>query len=224
MDGRMDPFWQLLQRAPHGGEHLGVHALRTYTHAEMLAEHIDGATQDRIGQLLDELSASLEACTGDIIGPRGPIPWDVLEVESLVDGGVYKRLIGRDRLVNVDDEPGGDPEEYDWVTAGGHATDEGVLHYAPIRVLQIAHRPDSVPTPSMVDAVTFVLDHAWTHRPRLDHERRLLTVDQMVERVGGLGTPTTGREVVQTLNWMRREGRAYQPTPAQWALRTEEQT
>lgn len=216
MDGRMEPFWQLLQRDSYGGEHPGVHALRRYTHDEMLAGRIDGATQDRIGQMLDDLSASLEACTGDIIGPRGPIPWDVLEVESLVDGGVYKRLIGRDRLVDIDGEPDGEPEEYDWVTAGGHATDEGVLHYAPIRVRRIAHRPDSVPTPTMVDAITFTLSRrglGWT-----------LTVDQLVERVRDLGTPTTEHEVVQALNWMRREGRAYQPSPRRWATRTEEQS
>jgi len=209
-----DPYSTLLKRAPHGGEHHGVRMLRDFTYAEMMAGRISGATQDEVGRLLDALAASLEACVGDIIGPRGPIPWDVLAVQSLVDDGRYTRLIGRDRLVDLGDEHA-EVAEYDWSTAGGYATDEGVLHYAPIRVLEVAHRPDCVPAPDLVEAIRYALQV----RQR-DWE---LTVGQLVERIPVTGTTASHEQVLTALRWMRREGQVFQPSPHRWALRREEE-
>lgn len=131
-----------LSRAPHHGETREVRALRDFTHGEMLAGRIDGATQDRIGQLLDDLARTQQSKAGDVIGPNTTdVPWDVLQVTDCQDD-IWFRAFGDNRY-RVDDATGerDRSQEYDWSTAGGWSTTEGLLDYAPLTVTMIAERP-----------------------------------------------------------------------------------
>lgn len=128
---------------PHGGEMPELNKLRRFTHAEMMAGRIDGATQDRIGELVDAIARALRPRIGDLIGPNATrIPWDVLEVECS-EGDTWRRLYGPDRTVHSDDSDDPWVQEYDWTTSGGGglSTTEGLIMYAPLRITRVAERP-----------------------------------------------------------------------------------
>ncbi len=133
-------FFAALSRASNHGESREVAALRRYVHAEMLAGRIEGATTDRLGELIDALSDKETSQVGDLIGPNATdIRWDVLEVEDN-QGGVWRRAFGEDRYCREDGDPDG--HEYDWVTVGGGwSSTDGLIVYAPLRITRVARRP-----------------------------------------------------------------------------------
>ncbi|MBF9135156.1 hypothetical protein I0C86_40470 [Plantactinospora sp. S1510] len=136
-------YYLAFSRASHGGESREVRLLRDFTHARMLAGLIDGATQDRIGELLDAISSREIPKVGDWIAPGSEdIRWDVLEVVDDA-GDTWHRVFGDDRYADDEDDGGLDrSQEYDWRNSGGWSTTEGVLDYAPLRVTKVACRPE----------------------------------------------------------------------------------
>jgi hypothetical protein len=135
-------YYAALARAPHYGESREIRALRDYTHAEMVAGRIAGDTQDRIGQLIDALSAQNMSRVGAVIGPGASgIAWDVLQVRDR-DGDVWMRAFGTNRYA-VEDFTGqlDVSQEYDWFTKGGWATTDGLLQHAPLTVIVVAQLP-----------------------------------------------------------------------------------
>lgn len=72
------------------------------------------------------------AQVGDFIGPRGPIPANVIEVEDSI-GDTWIR---QTPPVAVDDD---ESQLYDWATTGGGgwATDESILNYLPVKVTKV---------------------------------------------------------------------------------------
>lgn len=136
-------YFAALSRAPHHGESREVSELRQFTHAEMMAGRIEGSTQDRIGVLIDQLSAKTTSKVGDVIGPNATdIPWDVLAViDSQNDQWV--RAFGDNRYA-VEDITGERDlsQEYDWFTAGGWSTTDGLLVYALLSVTVVATLPE----------------------------------------------------------------------------------
>lgn len=136
-------YFAALSRAANHGESREIRNLRSYTHAEMMAGRIDGATQDEIGRLIDALSAKDAAAVGDIVGPNATdIPWDVLEVVNS-ERDTWRRAFGQDRYAREDSTGELDfSQEYDWITEGGWSTTPGLLVYAPLRVTRVAGLPE----------------------------------------------------------------------------------
>jgi hypothetical protein len=133
-------YFAVAQRAGRRVESREVAALRAFTHQEMMDGRIDGATQDRIGELIDRIARSQRSQVGDLIGPNAAdIPWDVLEVENC-DGDVWRRAFGEDRYF-VDDAGDHDGYVYDWMTEGGRSSTEGLLVYVPLTVTRVVTRP-----------------------------------------------------------------------------------
>lgn len=184
-------YWLALGRAAHGGEPEGIRKLREYTHAEMLEERIDGGTQDRIGELLDELARKEASCVGDLIGPNADsIPWDVLEVFAVGDNTTWRRAFREDRIMPEDEQ------FYDWRCEGGGSTSEGLLEYAPLRVTKVAHRPTEVPTPELVANVKRALTLAGPRGLSTIKLCRGLQLTEMVDET----------HAGYAVEWMRREG------------------
>lgn len=136
-------YYAALARAPHHGERPEIRALRDYTHRAMLDGRIDGATQDRIGQLIDAVSAQDRSQVGDLIGPNaGDIAWDVLAVTDR-HGSPWMRAFGDNRYTIEDSTGERDrSQEYDWFTEGGWSTTDGLLGYVPLTVAMVAAPPD----------------------------------------------------------------------------------
>lgn len=91
-----------LSLAEYAGESAEVAALRAFVHGEMMAERIVPPTFDRIGELLDAITASQRSKVGDYIGGTDGIPWDVLELVD-DDGDRWRRIFGEDRYDREDD-------------------------------------------------------------------------------------------------------------------------
>ena len=128
---------------PQNTEPEEVAALRRFTHAEMAAGHIDGATQDRIGELIDAIAVKSSSKVGDIIGPNAAdIPWDVIEFTNN-EGDRWRRAFGEDHYA-IEDLTGRRDysQEYDWVTVGGWSTTSGALAYAPLIVVRVVKNPN----------------------------------------------------------------------------------
>lgn len=137
-------FFAALQRAPYvGASSRQLAVLRHFTHAEMMAGRIDGATQDRIGKLLDALEGYEFLRVDDYIGPNATdIAWNVVEVGDA--DGTWRRLFGAERF----DE---DNNEYDWGLVSrydgelvGRATTDGLIpgtNGQPLRVIKVVRRP-----------------------------------------------------------------------------------
>ena len=140
MDDR-ELYLAALARAPHGrASSREVAALRAFTHAEMLAGRIDGATQDRIGQLVDAIEQYETVTVGDYLrGGVSDIAWNVLEVVD-DEGTTWRRAFGAERFT-PEREGLFDGEEYDWITEGGLCTTDGLLLYAPLRVTKVVREP-----------------------------------------------------------------------------------
>jgi len=98
---------------------------------------------------LDEFERRIQAGepfvqVGDVIPAHRIIPVDVVEVRNC-DGEVWRRAVGEERFSPSDDDlPVGLRQPYDWVheaytgEIAGHATDRGVLDYAPLTVTEVA--------------------------------------------------------------------------------------
>lgn len=139
-----DRFWAALRLAGDNTESPPLRRLRAFTHAEVMAGRIDGVTQDRIGELLDDLARRERSQVGDVIGPNvKTMPWDVLEFVNS-ENGTWRRAFGDERYCTEDDGTVDRDQLYDWVTEGGWATSEGALSQAPLRVTKVAVRPDEM--------------------------------------------------------------------------------
>lgn len=135
-------FWAARRRAPHNGASSPeVARLRSFTHAEFLADRIAGATQDEIGRLLDAVEEHEFLQVGDYIGHNAKdIAWNVVEV-ICDEGTAWRRAFGEDRFVREDDGALNDLQEYDWITEGGHCTTDGLLFYKPLLVTRVVRKP-----------------------------------------------------------------------------------
>jgi hypothetical protein len=78
------------------------------------------------------------AHVGDLIGGNtNGIAANVVEVVNC-EGDLWRRAVGDERYAIEDDGTVDRSVEYDWVTAGGWSSTEGLLAYTPLRVTKIS--------------------------------------------------------------------------------------
>lgn len=108
--------------------------MSSHATAGQVAEVIASARAQQIRA--ERAQTAPPAAVGDVLGVNDPIPSNVTEVRTA--DGHWRRAVGDERYAVEDNGHVDRSIEYDWVTAGGWSSTDGLYDYLPIVVAGIA--------------------------------------------------------------------------------------